>query len=143
MRLTAFTDYGLRMLMRMAGAPGRAFSTAELAAEFRLSRHHLTKIMQRLAQGGLVTTRRGSGGGAVLARLPAQIKLGEVVRLLEEGNALVDCFAAGGGDCTINGRCRLKVRLRSAEAAFLADLDRSSLADVALPAVPSREAVPG
>src|SRR5687768_12977333 len=100
MRLTSFTDYGLRMLMRMAGTPDRAFSTADLAAEFGLSRHHLTKIMQRLAQGGLVTTRRGSGGGAVLARPPEQIRLGEVVRLLEEGNALVDCFAGGGGDCT-------------------------------------------
>ena len=62
MRLTSFTDYGLRMLMRMAGAPEKGFSTAELAGEFGLSRHHLTKIMQKLAQAGYVTTRRGSGG---------------------------------------------------------------------------------
>ena len=68
MRLTSFTDYGLRMLMRMAGAPERGFSTAELAAEFGLSRHHLTKIMQRLAGAGIVATRRGGGGGAVLAQ---------------------------------------------------------------------------
>lgn len=52
MRLTSFTDYGLRMLMRMARAPDRPFSTAELADEFGLSRHHLTKIMQRLVRGG-------------------------------------------------------------------------------------------
>ena len=134
MRLTAFTDYGLRMLMRLASAPDRAFSTAELAQEFGLSRHHLTKIMQRLAQGGVVATRRGGGGGAVLARAPDRIRLGEVVRLLEAGNALVDCFAPGGGTCTIGGGCRLKGRLRAAEAAFLAELDRASLADIALPA---------
>jgi len=48
MRLTSFTNYGLRMLMRMASASDRAFSTAELADELGLSRHHLTKIMQRL-----------------------------------------------------------------------------------------------
>ena len=59
MQLTSFTDYGLRMLMRMASAPDRAFSTAELAEEFKLSRNHLTKIMQRLAQGGIVETRPG------------------------------------------------------------------------------------
>ena len=47
MRLTAFTDYGLRMLMRMAGEPDRAFSTADLAADLGLSRNHLAKIMQR------------------------------------------------------------------------------------------------
>ncbi|EYD76016.1 Nitrite-sensitive transcriptional repressor NsrR [Rubellimicrobium mesophilum DSM 19309] len=133
MRLTAFTDYGLRMLMRMAAEPGRAVSTAELAQEFALSRHHLTKIMQRLAQGGVVATRRGAGGGAVLARAPGEIRLDEVVRLLEAGNALVDCFGPGGGDCSIGGCCRLKGRLRAAEVAFLAELDRSTLADVALP----------
>lgn len=132
MRLTSFTDYGLRMLMRMASAPERAFSTAELADEFGLSRHHLTKIMQRLAQGGIVTTRRGAGGGAVLVRASQEITVGAVVRLLEEGQALVECFAASGGDCTITGCCRLKTRLRSAEAAFLAELDRSTLADIAL-----------
>lgn len=132
MRLTSFTDYGLRMMMRMAGAPERGFSTAELAEEFGLSRHHLTKIMQRLAQAGYVATRRGGGGGATLARPAAEIRLGTLIRLLEDGQALVECFAANGGDCSIDRRCRLKARLRSAEAAFLADLDRSTLADVAL-----------
>ncbi|HRO13353.1 MAG TPA: Rrf2 family transcriptional regulator [Amaricoccus sp.] len=134
MRLTSFTDYGLRMLMRMASAPERAFSTAELADEFGLSRNHLTKIMQRLARAGIVATRRGSGGGANLARSPADIRLGEVVRLLEEGQPLVECFGRSGGRCSIDGCCRLKLRLRSAEAAFLAHLDRSTLADIALPA---------
>ncbi|GGH20739.1 transcriptional regulator, BadM/Rrf2 family [Cribrihabitans marinus] len=134
MRLTSFTDYGLRMLMRMASAPDRGFSTAELAAEFDLSRNHLSKIMQRLAQAGIVETRRGAGGGAVLTRPPGDIRLGEVVRVLEAGQALVECFGPGGADCTIDGCCRLKVRLRSAERAFLADLDRSTLADIALPA---------
>ena len=132
MRLTSFTDYGLRMLMRMAGAPDRGFSTAELAEDFGLSRHHLTKIIQKLAQAGYVTTRRGGGGGAMLARPAGEIRLGSIIRLLEEGQPLVECFAAGGGDCTIDGRCRLKARLRAAEAAFLADLDRSTLADIAL-----------
>jgi Rrf2 family nitric oxide-sensitive transcriptional repressor len=133
MRLTSFTDFGLRALMRMASAPDRAFSTAELAEEFALSRHHLTKIMAALAQAGIVATRRGGGGGAVLARPADQIKLGEIVRVLEAGQALVECFAADGGTCTVNGCCRLKARLRSAEAAFLADLDRSTLASIALP----------
>ncbi|WP_026380635.1 RrF2 family transcriptional regulator [Afifella pfennigii] len=134
MRLTSFTDYGLRALMRMASRPGAAFSTADLAAEFGLSRHHLAKIMQRLANGGIVATRRGGGGGAVLARPPGEIRLGEVVRLLEEGQALVECFAPGNSACTIAGCCRLKARLRTAEAAFFAELDRTTLADITLPA---------
>lgn len=133
MRLTSFTDYGFRMLMRMSSAPERAFSTAELADEFGLSRNHLKKIVQKLTQGGYILTRRGIGGGAVLARAPDEIRLGELARLLEEGQVLVECFAEDGGDCSIDGCCRLKSMLRRAEAAFFADLDRSTLADVALP----------
>ncbi|MEO8530370.1 MAG: Rrf2 family transcriptional regulator, partial [Deltaproteobacteria bacterium] len=132
MRLTSFTDFGLRALMRMASDPARAYSTAELANEFALSRHHLTKIMATLSQAGIITTRRGSGGGAQLGRPSDQITLGDIVRALERGQPLVDCFSDGGGICSITGCCRLKARLRNAEAAFLADLDRSTLADVAL-----------
>ena len=132
MRLTSFTDYGLRMLMRMAGAPDRGFSTAELAQEFGLSRHHLTKILQTLARAGYVTTRRGSGGGASLALPAAEIPIGAIVRLLEAGQPLVECFAPGGGDCSIDGLCRLKARLRSAEASSHDAHDRSTLDDIAL-----------
>jgi Rrf2 family transcriptional regulator, nitric oxide-sensitive transcriptional repressor len=131
-RLTSFTDFGLRALMRMASAPERAFSTAELADEFRISRNHLTKIVQHLARGGIVVTRRGGAGGARLARPAGDIQLGQVVRLLEAGQPLVECFAPGGGNCVIDGCCRLKGRLHAAQAAFLAELDRSTLADIAL-----------
>lgn len=133
MNLTSFTDYGLRMLMRMASNPQQAFSTAELAQEFRLSRHHLAKIMQRLAQGGIVETRRGMNGGAVLRRDPAEIRLGDVVRLLEQGQALVECFGPNGGSCTVESCCRLKSRLRQAEQRFIAELNNATLAQVALP----------
>lgn len=142
MRLTSFTDYGLRMLMRLASAPERGFSTSELAAEFGLSRHHLSKIMQRLAAGGIVVTRRGGGGGAMLARDASEIRLGRVIGLLEDGQALVECFASDGGSCTIDGHCQLKAQLRAAEVAFLADLDRSTLADIALAPPATVEGVP-
>lgn len=136
MRLTSFTDFGLRMLMRMAADPSRAISTAELAEALGLSRNHLAKIIQHLARAGLIETRRGGGGGAVLARPASEIRLGQVIQLLEEGQPLVECFGADGGACSIDTRCRLKARLRSAEAAFLTDLDRSTLADIALPPLP-------
>ena len=55
-------------------------------------------------------------------------------------DTLVECFAPGGGDCTITGCCRLKARLRSAEAAFLTHLNDSTLADIALPLPESKAA---
>ena len=103
-----------------------------MADEFCPSRNHLAKIMQRLGRGGLIETRRG--GGAVLARLACDIRLGTIIDLLEEDQPLVECFSTEGSNCNIHGRCGLKARLRSAEAAFLADLNRSTLADIALDA---------
>lgn len=134
MRLTSFTDYGLRALMRIASDPARAFSTAALAEEFGLSRNHLAKIVQRLSRAGFLVTRRGGGGGAMLARPPQEIRLGEIVQCLEADQCLVDCFRRGGGSCTIRTCCRLKARLRAAENAFVSSLNAATLADIALTA---------
>jgi len=142
MRLTSFTDYGLRMLMRMASDPGRPFSTAELAGEFGLKRNHLAKIMQRLAHVGLLETRRGGGGGALLARAPENIRLGDIVDHLEAGQPLVECLGTQSSACTLDGRCRLKARLRRAERSFIDRLNQSTLADIALPPRPAGSHVP-
>lgn len=129
MRLTTFTDFGLRVLMRMAGEPDRPFTTAELAEEFCISRNHLAKVISALSAGGYLKTRRGGGGGAELAQKPDKIRLGDVVSLLEADQALVECFLANGNACTLTSRCQLKAKLLHAEAAFIADLNRSTLAD--------------
>ncbi len=50
MRLTSFTDFGLRALMRLAAEPGRVFTTEEIAGELKISRNHLTKVIQALAK---------------------------------------------------------------------------------------------
>ncbi len=129
MRLTSFTDFGLRVLMRMAGDPERPFTTAELAEEFRISRNHLAKVISALAGAGYLETRRGGGGGATLAKSPHEIRLGDVVAHLETDQPLVECFSPGGATCTLTPNCRLKARLAHAETAFIADLNRSTLAD--------------
>lgn len=138
MRLTSFTEFGLRMLMRMAATPQVPLSTADFANEFGLSRNHLAKIVQHLSRAGLIETRRGGGGGATLAHPPQEIFLGDLIRLLERDHPLVECFGADGGDCSLDGRCRLKARFRAAEAAFLDELNTTTLADIALPFLQKR-----
>lgn len=139
MRLTSFTDFGLRALMRMASEPDRAHSTADLAEEFGISRNHLTKAIAAMASAGIVETRRGSGGGARLGRPADRLPLGDVVEVLERGSALVECFAADGGACVITPNCRLKGHLAEARRRFFDDLNRHTLADCVLPLRPARE----
>jgi Rrf2 family nitric oxide-sensitive transcriptional repressor len=134
MRLTSFTDFALRALMRLAGEPTRSFATSEIAAEFGISRNHLAKVVRDLADGGFIATQRGVGGGFSLARTPASITLGEVVRALEGGSALVECFRDDGGACVLTPRCRLKAKLAAAREAFMRELDSTTLAECAYPA---------
>ena len=131
MRLATFTDYGLRILMRLAGTPEKRLSTADLAAQFGVSQHHLTKVVQDLVRVGFITTQRGPGGGLRLARGADEIGLGAVVRHLERRFALVECCQADGGNCVLTPRCHLKPRVLAAQEAFLRDLDRSTVADCA------------
>ena len=129
MRLTSFTDFGLRTLMRLAGAPEQSFTTAEIASELGISRNHLVKVVGALGKSGYIATQRGTGGGFRLARPAEEIRLGDVVRRFEANQPLVECFRADGGACVMTPECTLRHRLAAAREAFLAELDRTTLAE--------------
>jgi Rrf2 family nitric oxide-sensitive transcriptional repressor len=74
------TEYALRATTWLAITPGQLVSTGELAERTRVPMHYLAKVLQQLAAGGLVTGRRGVGGGYKLARPPEDVRLIEVVR---------------------------------------------------------------
>jgi Rrf2 family transcriptional regulator, nitric oxide-sensitive transcriptional repressor len=131
MRLTAFTDYTLRTLICLAV---RGQSTiAEISSLYGISEAHLTKVIHQLGLAGDIETTRGRNGGLRLARSPEHISVGDVVRRTEE-LALVTCL--DGGACLIAPACVLQAVLKEALAAFLAVLDRYTIADlVAVPAL--------
>lgn len=125
MRLTRYTDYALRVLTHLAAHPDRLCSIAEIARGYRISQNHLMKVVNDLAREGFVDSVRGRGGGIRLARSPAEISLGAVVRHTEEGFDLVDC-----ADCVIAPACGITGVLREALDAFMAVLDRYTLDDL-------------
>jgi Rrf2 family transcriptional regulator, nitric oxide-sensitive transcriptional repressor len=129
MRLLASTDFALRALMRLAAEPGRHMNTEELAREIGVPRNHLQKLVQALAEAGLVRTLRGARGGVLLAMPASEIRLGTVVRWLERDQALVECFRPDGGTCCMTATCRLRGILARARETFLRELDSTTLAD--------------
>jgi Rrf2 family nitric oxide-sensitive transcriptional repressor len=135
MRLTLHTDYSLRVLM-FAALKGETLSTiAEIAEHFDISRTHLMKVVNALGRAGYLDTVRGKNGGFRLAKKPSQIKVGAVVRDLEEDLAIVGCMQQKNY-CPIEGACVLRGALGEATAAFLAVLDRYTLADLVKPRKP-------
>lgn len=132
MRLTMYTDYGLRALTRMAAEPDRIFTTDEIASEFGISRNHLVKVIRDLASSGILSAQHGSAArGFQLARDPETITIGEIVRLLESRKAPIDCFRPSDRACHPTAKCLLSTRLSAAREAFLRELDTTMLSDCA------------
>jgi Rrf2 family nitric oxide-sensitive transcriptional repressor len=131
MRLTAFTDYSLRVLIYLATEPQRRATIAEIATAFAISENHLVKVVHFLGKQGWVETVRGKGGGILLAMAPQAINVGRVVRDTEGSAVPAECFAEDGGACVITACCRLQGVLSDAVKAFYAVLDRYTLADIA------------
>jgi len=132
MYITRHTDYALRVLIYLALKDGATATVGEIAGQFGISRHHLTKVVHRLNRKGHLSATRGKNGGLALCRPPGEIILGEVFRDLENELGLVECMREDGA-CILDNGCELKRTFDQAMAAFLAVLDDRSLADL-LPA---------
>ena len=131
MKLTAFTDYSLRVLVYLAAAPERRATIAEISAAYDIKANHLTKVVHQLGRGGWIATTRGKGGGLRLARPAREIRVGRVVRAAEGIALPAECFGEEQSHCVIARCCALKGVLAEAVEAFYDVLDRYTLADIA------------
>lgn len=130
MRLSAYSDYSLRVLMQAALRHPERVTVDAVAATFGISCHHLVKVVHDLGRQGYLQTHRGVGGGFTLALPPHAIRLGDIVRLGEESEVVIECRDAGTTPCRLAPACRLKGVLDEAASAFFAVLDRHTLADL-------------
>ena len=80
------TEYAVRalVLLELEGSRGRVRQAAELAKLSGTPPKFLEQVLRILAKGGLVRSRRGAGGGYELARPAAEIRMSEIVGLMEK-----------------------------------------------------------
>lgn len=129
MHITQHTDYALRVLIYLGENPDRLATIAEISERFDISRSHLMKVVNQLVREGFVEGLRGKGGGLRLGRDAQSIGIGDVVRQMERGLDLVECFGKDS-KCLLDPGCKLKLALANALKSFLASLDQVSLADL-------------
>lgn len=130
MRLTAFSDYSLRVLMYLALQRGELTTIPAIAAAYDISGNHLMKVVHHLVRSGLVESVRGKGGGIRLARPAGEIRLGAVVRASEGEMPIVECLGDPADACCIARGCRLSGILLQAFDALYATLDQYTVADL-------------
>ncbi|WP_072572876.1 Rrf2 family transcriptional regulator [Granulibacter bethesdensis] len=125
MRFTRYTDYAIRVMLHLSVSQDRLVSIAEIAKAYDISHNHLMKVVQDLVSVGFVSSVRGRNGGLRIGRPPEDINFGALVRHTEDGFEMVDCTG-----CAVRPACAAPPVLAEAVSAFLAVLDRYTIADL-------------
>ncbi len=137
--MSSKAKYAVRAAVLLADAyPAAAWTqTASLAEHGDIPKKFLEAILVELRDQGIVTSRRGPGGGHRLAREPSEVMVGDIIRVVEGQLALTPCSSRRQfrvcADCVDVQSCRLRHVMLQARDAVAGVLDDCSLADMSAP----------
>jgi len=128
MQLTKHTDYAFRVLIYLAMHPTDTLATIqEIAEYFDISRNHMMKIVQKLANAGFVQSTRGKKGGIKLGKSTQEINLRSIVELMEATLKPIDCTSQ---PCKLNPGCELKKILFTGQRQYMDYIGQYTVADL-------------
>ena len=151
MMFSTKAEYGVRVMVELGrGTGGDPIPLAEIAARGGLPLAYLEHLVARLRKAGLVDSRRGSRGGYMLARSPAEITMAEVVSALEGSIAPIECISEASDGSIVCSReshneraCPTKLLWTRVRGSIVRTLQETTLADLALaPAVAAGTVLP-
>ncbi|MBV8566247.1 MAG: Rrf2 family transcriptional regulator [Methylobacteriaceae bacterium] len=133
--LTNKGKYGLKAMVHLAGLePGRPALVSDIALQNGLPKKFLDTILGELRNAGFVQSKKGRGGGYVLARPAHQIRVGHVIRALDGPLAPFPCASRTSyrrcNDCADEERCAVRLMMLEVRSAISSVLDNRSLADM-------------
>ena len=121
--------YAIRAMVWMAKQPlGTAFTAKALAESTGVSADYLAKILRRLVVAGLLTSRRGPGGGFILAKPPADVRFLDVLLAVDQMQDDREC-AFGWGQCDADLPCPIHTPWAELQATIHSWAERHTLAD--------------
>jgi Rrf2 family protein len=127
--------YGLKAMMRLAREYGRGpVLIADLAAEEGIPKKFLEFILLELKQKGMLQSKKGKGGGYLLARHPEEISAGVVLRALDGSLTPLGCVggpeAKPCAECPDPASCRIRALMREVDDATTSILDAATLGEL-------------
>ncbi len=133
MHLSTRSRYGVRIVLDVARheADGPV-KVSDIALRQGISHKYLEKLIIQLREAGTLKSVRGCRGGILLARAPAAITAGELVRALEGKRALTDCADPGRrcSPCQRTRGCPAQRLWQEASRALFGALDTINMADM-------------
>lgn len=127
--LSQTTGYAIHALSCIHGPACRRLSITVVASRSPVPRHYLAKIVNALVCAGLVTSKRGVGGGVALARPPGEITLLQIVEAIEGPEWMGECLL-GMNDCMGDDACPTRVFWKRIRGEIVGELSKCTLADV-------------
>lgn len=130
--LTKKAKYGLKAMVHLAGVrPGETALVADIAASNQIPKKFLDAILGELRNAGFVHSKKGKGGGYMLARPAADIGVGNIVRALDGPLAPIQCASKTiyrrCDDCADETQCAVRLVMMRARDAIAEVLDKTSL----------------
>ena len=134
--LTAKGKYGLKALAHLATLePGETTQAMDIAEAHNIPKKFLDAIIGDLRNAGIVFSKKGPGGGYMLARAPTDITLGHVIRTLDGPLAPIACASHTAyqpcRDCSSVKACTVRLVMSKVRDAMSEVLDRLTIADMA------------
>jgi Rrf2 family protein len=131
--LSKRAKYALKALLALAERPrDEPVRIADLARDEHIPPKFLELILLVLKHHGVLQSRKGKGGGYLLARDPSDISLGEVVRMFDGPLAPVPCASQTAyvpcADCPNEAVCGVHLAMKAVRDATARVLDGTSLA---------------
>lgn len=131
MKLTKTTSHAVRILLDCASAGSEHLKVADIAKRLDITQLNVFKIVHLLSRAGFVETTRGRYGGVRLARPATEIRIGEVVRVMEATDVEVAGARGPGSGRSRKSGQQINAIFEDALVAFISVLDQHSLADLA------------
>ena len=131
--LSKKSKYGLKAVLELAKATdGRPVLVADLAERQGLPKKFLEAILLELKRRGLLQSKKGRGGGYLLARSPEHVTVGQVIRVLEGPLALIPCVSQTSymrcEECLDEATCGVRIAMKQVRDATADILDNTTLA---------------
>ena len=134
MKLSTKGRYGVAAMYDLALQYGKGpVSLKSVAQRQAISEHYLEQLMGVLRKAGYVRSIRGAQGGYELTHPPAEISVGDIVRIMEGPIALSDCQLdtdSGGSPCKRRSICVTRDVWAKVRDSISTVLDSISLADL-------------
>ena len=133
--LTNKGKYGLKAMVYLAGcAPGEPALVTDIAAKNNIPKKFLDSIVGELRNAGVVHSKKGRGGGYILAKSASEIMVGQIIRALDGPLAPIPCasriFYRRCEDCITEAKCTVRLMMMEVRNAIAEVLDNRSLAEM-------------